>query len=70
MKRKLHTSLSAEPGNTPVSQTHHILLQSFLEEEYAAELAHLKQARLEPRPEAVASLLQQIAGRQQVAEQH
>lgn len=53
-----------------MSQTHHILLQSFLEEEYAAELAHLKQARLEPRPEAVASLLQQIAGRQQVAEQH
>lgn len=70
MKKKLHASLSAStPDNQAVPQPHHILLESFLDDEYAAELSLLKQAALQPRPEAVAALLQQIAG-QRMATQH
>ena len=70
MDKKLHTSLPSSDKNADQGALpHDVLLQSFIEDDYAAELNFLKENKLQPRTEAVVRLLQLI-GQQHVAEQH
>lgn len=72
MEKKLHTPLGTHQDSETFPDAHHTIYQSILEEEYAAELALLKngQASLHPRPEAVQALLQMIAPQSVTEGQH
>ena len=69
MEKKLYTSLTPDHQNHSLPDPHHTIQQSLMEEEFSAELTLLSQYKMTPRPEAIAALLQMIAGKS-VAEQH
>lgn len=66
MEKHLHTT--NQPSKKPISITPSIIEQ-VMEEEFAAEIAAVKNVQLAPRPEAVAALMALI-GQSSVAEQH
>lgn len=65
MEKKLHDSLCSQQPSAGFPDARHTLYQAALEDEYAAELAFVKNSapELQPRPEAVQALLQMIAPR-------
>jgi len=69
MDKQLHTFLPSDQHTPSFPDPHHTIQQSVMEEEFSAELALLQSHKLNPRPEAVARLLQLIA-HDSVAEQH
>jgi hypothetical protein len=69
MEKQLHSFLFSDQHSNPLPDPHHVIQQSIMEEEFSSELAILQSYKLNPRPEAVTSLLQMIASKS-VAEQH
>jgi hypothetical protein len=69
MDKKLHSFLHADQHSTSLPDPHHRIQQSAMEQEFLSELALLKAHKLNPRPEAIANLLQIIA-HSDLAQQH
>ena len=60
MKRKIYTNTPSENASNPLPEPHQVILQSLMEEEFAAELSLLSHQQLSPRPEAIEQLLHTI----------
>ena len=65
MTEPLHTKNSSEQAK-PAVAPHEVLQEVNLEDEFAFELSLLKNARYQPRPNAVDQLLQLIHGQSMV----
>lgn len=69
MDKQLHSFLPSDSCSNSLHDPHHTIQQSVMEEEFASEIALLQTHKLNPRPEAVAQLLDMIA-HSGVARQH
>ena len=57
MKRKIYTDSPSTNPQNQLPEPAHLIQQSLMEEEFAAEIAILQTQKLHPRPEAVEDLL-------------